>query len=267
MIVGRRHVDAFQLRSRRRLPAGGRARHRARLPPPGRRHPRSRLCDPGSALSTRARPSGPRSTVRAVRPSRRPRVPFERYSLMPTPATPALLAELVDSYARAAGHIVEGGLDGVEILASMGYLIAQFLNPRVNRRDDAYGGNLENRMRFLVEILEAVRARIGCDPILGVRISDADATPGAMDSGEVLESLPGAGGPGSCRLCQRHWRQHADGAGLDREVVPPMAIEPGHVARLRGNLETASVVAGPGGRTNQPAPTSPRTSLPAVRPT
>ena len=179
-------------------------------------------------------------------------VPFERYSLMPTPATPALLAELVDSYARAAGHIVEGGLDGVEILASMGYLIAQFLNPRVNRRDDAYGGNLENRMRFLVEILEAVRTRIGCDPILGVRISDADATPGAMDSGEVLEV---------CRVLE-------DGGLVDYvnviggntrtargwiEVVPPMAIEPGHVAACAGTLrQHLSLPVLVAGRINQP---------------
>ena len=179
-------------------------------------------------------------------------VPFERYSLMSTPATSALLAELVDSYARAAGHIVEGGLDGVEILASMGYLIAQFLNPRINRRDDAYGGSLENRMRFLVEILEATRASIGGGPILGVRISDADATLGAMESGEVLEV---------CQILEdRGLVDYVNVIGGNTrtargwvDVVPPMAIEPGHVAAcagaLRQHLSLPVLVAG---RINQP---------------
>ena len=179
-------------------------------------------------------------------------VPFERYSLMPTPAPPALLAELVDAYARAAGHLVEGGLDGVEILASMGYLIAQFLNPGFNRRDDAYGGSLENRMRFLVEILTAARARIGPVPILGVRISDADATPGAMESGEVLEI---------CQVLEdRGLVDYINVIGGNTrtargwiDVVPPMTTEPGHVAASAGALrEHLSLPVLVAGRINQP---------------
>ncbi|MBN35672.1 MAG: oxidoreductase [Rhodospirillaceae bacterium] len=179
-------------------------------------------------------------------------IPFERYSLMPNPASHAEIADLTGGYALAAGHIVEGGMDGVEILASMGYLVAQFLNPRTNIRDDRYGGSLENRMRFLMEILEAARARIGPDPVLGVRISDGDDTPDAMDAGDVLEV---------CQVLeQRGLVDYINVIGGNTrtargwiEVVPPMTTPHGHVAGhaavLKRNLSLPVLV---GGRINQP---------------
>ncbi|MBC6440104.1 MAG: FAD-dependent oxidoreductase [Rhodospirillales bacterium] len=179
-------------------------------------------------------------------------VPFERYSLMPSPATREQIAGFVEAYALASGHIVEGGLDGVEILASMGYLIAQFLNPRTNLREDDYGGSLGNRCRFLVEILRAVRARIGAAPILGIRITDGDGTPGAMASSEVLaicRHLETLGLPdyvsviGGNTATARGWI----------DVFPHMAVEPGHVASHAAALKQAlSVPVLVTGRINQP---------------
>ncbi|TDI61789.1 MAG: FAD-dependent oxidoreductase [Alphaproteobacteria bacterium] len=80
------------------------------------------------------------------------------------------IAELVQSFAEAAGRAVEGRLDGVEIHAAHGYLIAQFLSPATNQRTDEYGGTLENRMRFYMEILQACRDEVGPNFVLGTRV-------------------------------------------------------------------------------------------------
>ncbi|WP_395712079.1 tRNA-dihydrouridine synthase [Reyranella sp.] len=81
---------------------------------------------------------------------------------------------VIDNFAQAARRVTEARCDGVEITASKGYLIHQFLNPVTNRRTDKYGGSVENRFRFLREIVEAVRREIGRDFLFGVRLSAKD---------------------------------------------------------------------------------------------
>ncbi len=178
--------------------------------------------------------------------------PFERYSLMPVPAPHDLIGEWVAAYARAAGHMIEGGFDGVEILASMGYLIAQFLNPRTNRREDRYGGSLKNRMRLLNEILEAVRKAIGDRPILGVRVTDGDVTPDAMEPGEVLEVCKALVADDLIDYISVIGGNTATARGWI-DVFPHMAIGHGHVAAhagvLKRGLSLPILVAG---RVNQP---------------
>ncbi|HMQ22088.1 MAG TPA: NADH:flavin oxidoreductase, partial [Planctomycetota bacterium] len=77
----------------------------------------------------------------------------------------------VDDYARCAALAREAGYDGVEIMGSEGYLLTQFLVPRTNQRDDAWGGSLEKRARFLREVYRAARAVTGADFLIGVRFS------------------------------------------------------------------------------------------------
>src|SRR5262249_30134182 len=84
------------------------------------------------------------------------------------------IAAVVASHAQAARRAREAGCDGVEIPASKGYLIHQFLNPGINRRRDGYGGSLANRARLLYEVVGAVRAAVGADFLLGVRLSARD---------------------------------------------------------------------------------------------
>ena len=84
------------------------------------------------------------------------------------------IALAVRHFADGARRVKEMGADGLEITASKGYLIHQFLNPGINRRRDKYGGSPENRFRLLREIIVAVRAQIGPDFLLGVRLSAAD---------------------------------------------------------------------------------------------
>ncbi len=92
--------------------------------------------------------------------------------------------EFVEAFAAAARRSVEGGIDGIEIAGAHGYLVQQFLSPLTNTRTDRYGGSLENRMRFLVEILTAVRAAVGPDVPVGVRLGAGQAA-GDLDEESV----------------------------------------------------------------------------------
>jgi N-ethylmaleimide reductase len=103
---------------------------------------------------------------------------------------------IVEQYARAAGNALAAGFDAVEIHGANGYLIDQFLQDRTNKRSDRYGGSIENRSRFLLEIVEAVTAEVGVERT-GVRISPrntmndiADSDPQALFN-YVAEKLSG----------------------------------------------------------------------------
>ncbi|BBH67779.1 alkene reductase [Actinoplanes sp. OR16] len=78
----------------------------------------------------------------------------------------------IADFAHAAASAIEAGADGVEIHAANGYLLHQFLSPNANHRTDAYGGSIENRARFVVDVARAVADRIGADRT-GIRISPA----------------------------------------------------------------------------------------------
>ena len=91
-------------------------------------------------------------------------------TVVPRAMTEEEIRQTVGDYARAAHNAMEAGFDGVQILANYLYLLAQFLNRRTNRRGDRYGGGIENRARFLFEVVEAVLDEI--DPSrVGVKIS------------------------------------------------------------------------------------------------
>lgn len=113
-------------------------------------------------------------------------LPSPAAGLPPVPIATDEVGEFVQAFADAARRSVEGGIDGLEIAAAHGYLVQQFLSPLTNTRTDRYGGPLENRMRFLVEILHAIRATIGSGVPLGVRIG-ASQTAGGVTEAEVAQ--------------------------------------------------------------------------------
>lgn len=76
-----------------------------------------------------------------------------------------------EGFVRAAFHAREAGFDGVEIHGANGYLLDQFLSEGINRRDDQYGGGVENRLRLTQEVVQAVRAAVGSEMVIGVRAS------------------------------------------------------------------------------------------------
>lgn len=91
------------------------------------------------------------------------------------------IRELVEWWGRCAELSREGGFDGTEVHISHSYLLHQFLSPLYNKRDDAYGGSFENRLRLAREVIAEVRRRVGPDFVVGVRISLSDFIPGALD--------------------------------------------------------------------------------------
>jgi 2,4-dienoyl-CoA reductase-like NADH-dependent reductase (Old Yellow Enzyme family)/thioredoxin reductase len=97
--------------------------------------------------------------------------PSERFHVIPREMSQALIGEIVDGFGQAARRMADAGADGVEIVASHGYLPAQFMNPNVNRRSDHYGGSLENRLRFTREAIAAIRANVPAELIVGMRMS------------------------------------------------------------------------------------------------
>lgn len=97
------------------------------------------------------------------------------------------IASVVEGYAASATNLRRAGYDGVEIHANSGYLLAQFLATRANKRLDQYGGSLPNRMRFLFEIIVAVRQAIGDDPPLGVRLTADEEIEEGMHIADAIE--------------------------------------------------------------------------------
>lgn len=79
------------------------------------------------------------------------------------------ITDLINKFGEAAERAKKAGFDGVELHGATGYLIAQFISPRTNKRIDKYGGSLENRMRFPLEVVSSVREHIGKDFLLGYR--------------------------------------------------------------------------------------------------
>ena len=89
------------------------------------------------------------------------------------------IRRVVTAFAEAARRCKEGGLDGLEVEA-YGHLIDQFWSPLVNGRGDRYGGSLDNRMRFSIEVLEAIRAAVGDDFIVGIRMTGGEDVAGGL---------------------------------------------------------------------------------------
>ncbi len=97
------------------------------------------------------------------------------------------IAEIVHGYALVARHVREGGFDGAELQSSHSSLMRQFFSPYYNRRTDEYGGSLENRMRFALEVMAAVRAEIGRDFTLGIRLCGDELIPAGLTLDDVRE--------------------------------------------------------------------------------
>ena len=105
----------------------------------------------------------------------------------PREMTAAEIESTLDDFANAARLAREAGYDGVELMGSEGYLITQFLAARTNQRSDAWGGTMENRMRFATEVVRRTRAAVGVDFIIVFRMSVLDLVEGGLRSHETVE--------------------------------------------------------------------------------
>ena len=179
-------------------------------------------------------------------------VPNERFLAAPRALDVPRIGRIVDSYRDAADRMRRAGLDGVEVVASHGYLPAQFLNPHTNRREDAYGGDDRRRVRFLREVLAATREGAGPALAVGLRISVDDESfdglapdvvldaTAALDADGLLDYLSVVSGSSSSYQGSHH-------------IVPSMAHPPGYVApraaAAKARVRVPVMVAG---RINQP---------------
>ncbi|WP_249022714.1 NADPH-dependent 2,4-dienoyl-CoA reductase [Kluyvera ascorbata] len=120
--------------------------------------------------------------------------PINRFT--PRELTHEGILGLIDDFARCAQLAREAGYDGVEVMGSEGYLINEFLAARTNLRDDQWGGNYDNRMRFAVEVVRAVRQRVGKDFIIIYRLSMLDLVDNGGTFDETVrlaQAIEGAG--------------------------------------------------------------------------
>lgn len=104
----------------------------------------------------------------------------------PRALTQAEIENLIERFAESARICEKAGFDGVQLHGAHGYLISQFLSPLTNKREDQWGGSIENRMRFLLEIYHAVRAKTSDNFIVSVKLNSADFQRGGITEQDVL---------------------------------------------------------------------------------
>ncbi|MFN3231445.1 MAG: FAD-dependent oxidoreductase [Alphaproteobacteria bacterium] len=121
-----------------------------------------------------------------MRPWSASEIPLPQLGMVSRAMTKGEIDEAVDAFAQAARRAQEGGLHGVEIHAAHNFLIQQFICETTNHRDDDYGGSFENRMRFFLEVLHAVRGMVGPDFIVGARVGPHNF-PGGLNVDEHID--------------------------------------------------------------------------------
>lgn len=137
----------------------------------------------------------------------------------PRAMTEAEIQEAIQGFADAARRAREAGFDGVEIHAANGYLIDEFLTVYFNQRMDAYGGPVENRVRFAVETIQAVRRAVGPDFVVGIRLSQGKVSdydykwPGGEDEARVIFSSVARAGVDYIHVTEYDITKPAFGAG------------------------------------------------------
>jgi 2,4-dienoyl-CoA reductase-like NADH-dependent reductase (Old Yellow Enzyme family) len=177
-------------------------------------------------------------------------VPNERFRVMPRPLKQPMIDAIVRGYGDAARRMQIAGLDGIEIVASHGYLPAQFLNPRVNLRSDAYGGAADGRLRFLREVIADIRSKVTDAFVVGLRISGSELDEQGLTEAEALDAV--------VRLDDSIDYVHVTlgtsaSLGGAVHIVPPMTFKTAyvvpHAARIKRQARIPVFVTG---RINQP---------------
>jgi 2,4-dienoyl-CoA reductase-like NADH-dependent reductase (Old Yellow Enzyme family) len=132
--------------------------------------------------------AGGQTTTRAA--GRRPLAPsavkVEQFPEEPVEMSQQDIDEIVSAFGKAARRAKEYGFDAVQLHAAHGYLINQFLSPLTNRRTDCYGGTIENRCLFLLEVCRSVRAGVGADFPVMVKLNGSDNLKGGLDPGDAV---------------------------------------------------------------------------------
>ena len=166
-------------------------------------------------------------------------VPFAAGEIDPLELDAAGIARLVEAFADTARRAGRLGYDAIELHAAHGYLLHQFLSPLSNRREDLYGGSLENRMRFPLDVFRAMRAAFPADRPVIVRLSATDWVEGGWDVESSLTFALALEAEGAAAI-------HVSSGGLDRQQQIP--VGPGYqvplAAALRAGLGIPVIAVG-----------------------
>ena len=165
-------------------------------------------------------------------------LPDPMFREVPKEITVAEIGEIVTGYGRTAEHCAAGGFDGVELQCSHASLLRQFLSPLTNRRTDGYGGALENRVRIVREIVDAVREAIGPRRVLGVRLCGDEGIPGGTPAAEAVETA---------RILERAGIDHVNtSVGVATATLhlieAPMPVPPGYALAVPAAIRRAVAV-------------------------
>ncbi len=176
--------------------------------------------------------------------------PSERFHVVPRVLSAKLIAEIISGYAQAARRMAEAGADGVEIVASHGYLPAQFISQTINYRQDRYGGSFENRLRFTREVITACRKQIPSSMVVGLRYSVFDADQSGMHEDDTIQVCSALAG-------ELDYLNVIAGASFSTSsaihIVPPMTIENAYLGSAAGRLkQLVDIPVFVAGRINQP---------------
>lgn len=114
-------------------------------------------------------------------------IAYDDNTYQPKAMTKADITQLINDFVSAAKRADELGLDLIELHGAHGYLLHQFLSPLSNKRDDEYGGSLQNRMRLVIEVFKALRAEFASHKPVGIRISATDWVEGGWDLEQSIE--------------------------------------------------------------------------------
>lgn len=163
-------------------------------------------------------------------------IPCPLMQELPRTLDRAEIHALVRAYGSAARRAKAAGLDFVEIHAAHGYLITQFLSPFSNRRTDVYGGNTDNRRRFLSEIIDAVRKETGPEYPVSVRISADEMVPGGFgpSDGVDLARWLEEKGVDAVHVSAGNYASYARG-----RMIPPMAVEDAPLLKYAAQIKQA----------------------------
>lgn len=165
-------------------------------------------------------------------------LPYAKGHQTPAALTVNDIARLVHSFAEAAQRAVRAGYDIIELHAAHGYLLHEFLSPLSNKRDDAYGGSLENRMRFPLEVLAAVRAAVSANFPVGVRVSGTDFVEGGWDADQCSTFAQALEKAGAAYI-------HVSGGGLspDQQINLAPGYQVGLAAAVKAAVTSLPVIA------------------------
>ena len=181
-------------------------------------------------------------------------IPNERFHVMPRELSEHMIQEIVVGFKISAQNLKKARLDGIEIVASHGDLLGQFLNKNINKRKDRYGGNFENRHRILDEIIDAVKLGSSNDMLIGVRLSGDEKEFRGIELQETIKIVE--------KLTQNKKIDYINvtagtSAGLagSTHIVPSMRFEAGYTTPLAKAIK---------GVTNKPVFVAGRINTPQI---